>query len=210
MNLIGDSERLLAELWPFRVPIASGFLIVLVIVGFVVWRQGWYRIALDRPRASIAVVVLILVIALPIGWYAASPLFIRTELQEEAPVAAVTDGSVDAPLGVLLEGEFTGADDFHFGSGQAQIIETAPGELTLHLADFSVLNGPDLFVYLSPDPDGWTPDAVNLGALKATDGSFSYEVPDGLDAADIGSAIIWCRAFSVLFASAPLAPADAA
>jgi hypothetical protein len=50
---------------------------------------------------------------------------------------------------------------------------------------------------------------VNLGALKATDGSFSYEIPPELSADDIASAIVWCRAFGVLFASAPLTPVAA-
>lgn len=201
MEFIGDLERLLAQLWPLRVPIAIGALVVLVVLAFAIWQRGWYRIATGRPRAALVVAVLVLAIALPAGWVLGSPLFIRTELQEAPPTAVTATAG-----GVLLEGEFTGADDFHYGSGLAQLIETSPGELTLHLDDFSVLNGPDLFVYLSPDPNGWTEDAVLLGALKATDGSFSYAVPEGLDTADIGSAIIWCRAFSVLFASAPLEP----
>jgi hypothetical protein len=68
-----------------------------------------------------------------------------------------------------------------------------------------VQNGPDLFVYVSSDPNGWNEEALNLGSLKATDGTFSYEIPDGISAEDIASAVVWCRAFGVLFASAPLA-----
>jgi hypothetical protein len=82
--------------------------------------------------------------------------------------------------------------------------------LTLVLEDFSVQNGPDLFVYVSPDPDGWTEEAVNLGELKATDGTFSYEIPPEVSAGDIASAVVWCRAFSVLFATATLEPAGTA
>ena len=36
-------------------------------------------------------------------------------------------------------------------SGTASIIEIAPGRYHLRLDDFSVRNGPDLFVYLSPE-----------------------------------------------------------
>lgn len=204
MNLIGDIERFVAQLWPYRVPIAIALIAIAVIVGFVAWRRGWYRHATARPRLSITVVVVMLVIGLPIAWVLGSPLIIRTELQEEAPVAVA-----GAPAVTLLEGEFEGADEFHFGSGTARLVETAPGELVLSLEDFSVLNGPDLFVYLSPDPAGWTEDAVLLGDLKATDGSFSYAVPAGVDPADAASAVIWCRAFGVLFASAALEPASA-
>ena len=60
-----------------------------------------------------------------------------------------------------------------------------PGVYTLRLEDFSVRNGPDLFVYLSPDAAGYTDDALELGRLKATDGSFNYELPPGTDPADV-------------------------
>jgi len=216
MNIFGDLERLLAELWPFRIPIGIGLIVILGVFLYIAWRRKWYQVALDHPRTSIVVVLLVIVIGGPIGWVLGSPIFTRTVLVEEPPaVAAVEDGPEPAGQqaagsgGVLLSGEFSGADSFHFGEGTAEIIEVAPGQLVLSLTDFSVLNGPDLFVYISPDPDGWTPEAVNLGGLKATDGSFSYALPEGTDPADIGSAIIWCRAFSVLFASAPLEPATA-
>jgi len=72
------------------------------------------------------------------------------------------------------------------------------------LEDFSVRNGPDLFVYLSPDPKGYAKGAIELGRLKATDGSFNYSVPAGSSVAQIRSAMIWCRAFSVQFGAAQL------
>jgi hypothetical protein len=102
----------------------------------------------------------------------------------------------------LVSGEFEGTDDFHFGRGSASIIEVEPGRYHLRLEDFSVRNGPDLFVYLSPDPDGYDDDAIELGRLKATDGSFGYDLPDGADPADFASAIIWCKQFAHLFATA--------
>ena len=45
---------------------------------------------------------------------------------------------------------------------------------------------------------------LELGALKASDGSFSYDVPAGLDIDAVGSVVIWCRAFSIAFATASL------
>jgi len=105
-------------------------------------------------------------------------------------------------------GEFKGTDELHFGRGQAQIIETAPGRFVLRLEDFSVQNGPDLFVYLTPAEDGESVDgAINLGALKATDGSFNYDLPAGTDITNYRAAIVWCRRFSELFAVARLRPA---
>jgi hypothetical protein len=105
----------------------------------------------------------------------------------------------------VASGPFSGTDDFHFGRGTASIIETAPGTFTLRLEAFSVRNGPDLFVYLSPVADDYADGALELGRLKATDGAFGYELPAGTDPADFASAIIWCKQFSHLFAVAPLA-----
>ena len=114
------------------------------------------------------------------------------------------DANSEFTPGTTASGEFRGADDFHFGRGQALLIETAPGQYTLRFEDFSVRNGPDLFVYLSPDADDYTDDSLELGVLKATDGAFNYEVPAGTDVSQFKSAVVWCKPFGVLFAVAPL------
>jgi hypothetical protein len=108
---------------------------------------------------------------------------------------------------VVAAGAFHGADDFHFGEGTASIIETEPGKFTLRFEEFSVRNGPDLYVYLSPAEAGYADGAVELGTLRATDGAFGYELPDGLDPSEFASAVIWCKQFAVLFAVAPLGAA---
>ena len=114
------------------------------------------------------------------------------------------DADPDTEPQVISQGDFSGADDFHFGEGQALLIETSPGGYTLRFENFSVRNGPDLFVYLSPAADGYEDGALELGELKGTDGAFNYEVPAGTDVSRFNSAIVWCKAFSVLFATAPL------
>ncbi len=120
--------------------------------------------------------------------------------------AAATEDAGDGETGARLHafGEWQGSDDFHFARGKALIIETEPGVYILRVEEFSVRNGPDLFVYLSRNPDGWEEDAVNLGDLKATDGAFNYEIPAGLDLDEFQSAVVWCRRFAVLFGHAPL------
>jgi len=40
--------------------------------------------------------------------------------------------------------------------------------------------------------------------LKATDGAFNYEIPAGVELEHLRYAMVWCDAFAVLFASAPL------
>jgi Electron transfer DM13 len=105
---------------------------------------------------------------------------------------------------VVRSGVLSGADDFHFAEGTALLIEVTPGSFVVRLENVSVRNGPDLFVYLSPAADALPDGALNLGGLKATDGSFNYDVPAGVDIAAFQGVVIWCRAFSVLFGTAPL------
>jgi hypothetical protein len=238
MNLIGDLERLFAtSLYPLRVPIAIGLGVALVGAVLVARRRGWLAAAARHPGRTAALAVVALAITLPIAWYLASPLFIRTELVEPLPAAA-SESATPAPAvpsaapmrspersstpsvepseaptleptpfepATLVTGSFRGADDFHFGTGTARIIETTPGRFTLRFEDFSVRNGPDLYVYLSPDAAGYADGALELGTLKATDGSFGYELPPDTNPADYASAVIWCKQFAVLFAIAPLA-----
>lgn len=216
--------------YDLRLPIAVTTALLAVIVAIVAYRLGWFAAARRHPIRAAALAVVVLVAALPIGFYTISPLFIRSTLVEDAPVAvadvspsagptatpAAPSGAPSAtasPTAVatptpfapstIASGVFAGTDDFHYGSGTASIIETAPGLYTLRLEDFSVRNGPDLFVYLSPDAAGYTDEALELGRLKATDGSFNYELPPGTDPADFASAIIWCKQFAHLFAVAP-------
>ena len=241
MNLVGDLERIFAtSLYPLRVPIAIGIVIALVALVVIARRRGWFETARRHPRRTTALVAVLLAIGLPVSWYLASPLFIRTELIEPAPVGVTANASPSPTIAVtpspsvkasasptetreptpiptaeptpfvprtLFAGRFHGADDFHFGEGLASIIETGPGRFTLRFEDFSVRNGPDLYVYLSPDSGGYADGALELGTLKATDGAFGYELPEGTDPADFGSAVIWCKQFAVLFAVAPLATA---
>ncbi len=121
-----------------------------------------------------------------------------------AASAAPESAAPPAPVPAQLSGQFTGADDFHFGKGTAILIETSPGSHVVRFEDFSVRNGPDLYVYLSPDAAGYADGAIELGRLKATDGNFNMDVPAGSDVSSAKSVVIWCKQFAVQFAVAPL------
>ncbi len=222
MSFVGDLERLFAGLYPNRVPLAILGLVAAIGLTLLARRRGWFRIARRHPRASAAIAAAVLAAAIPTAWILGSPLFIRTELHEPPPSLAVASfppaPSVVAspsavpstavspsPSPLVLRGMFVGADEFHTGRGTARIVETGPGTFVLRLDDFSVRNGPDLYVYLSPNPKRYAPGVLELGRLKASDGSFNYGIPAGIDVTRYQSVVIWCKAFSVQFASATLA-----
>ena len=69
------------------------------------------------------------------------------------------------------------------------------------LTQFQTDPGPDVRVYLVPDPGGSIKDAVDLGGLKGNKGNQQYDVPAGAEA---GAVVIWCRAFTVAFGTAKL------
>ena len=132
-----------------------------------------------------------------------------TAAATEAPSA--TPGVTATPeTQTLAQGEFY--DIVHEGEGQAVIIQLADGVRVLRFENFMVLNGPDLFVYLVPENP--VPNAVgfdfmafhDLGPLKGNVGAQNYELPADLDLSLYQSVVIWCRAFKVPFAAAPLAP----
>jgi Electron transfer DM13 len=230
-DLANDVARTLYEQ---RVPVAIASVVGLVAVVLVARRLGWFAAARRHPARGITALAIILLIGGPIAWYLGSPLFIRTALVERSPIvgapatrptraptprsespsisptpspsASSTDEPEPTPFVpiTLAQGEFSGTDEFHFGRGTASIVEIEPGRYHLRLDDFSVRNGPDLYVYLSPDPSGYTDDSLEVGVLKATDGSFGYDLPTGIDPVRFRSALIWCKQFSHLFAVAPL------
>jgi hypothetical protein len=226
-------DELPAWIYPNRIAIAIATVLLVGLVAVVGWRRGWQQVAVRHPRATGALVVAALAVGLPASWYLGSPLIIRSELVEPPPVAEAAQVSPDLSPGpsaqvpsaspssshpkqqttpaptqsrplTSLRGRFRGADDFHYARGTARLVETAAGRFTVRLEDFSVRNGPDLFVYLSPNPDGYAKGSIELGRLKATDGSFNYAVPAGVDVARIRSVVIWCKAFSVQFGAAEL------
>ena len=137
---------------------------------------------------------------------AASPTA-TSEAAAPAATEAPTPAATAAAQGSLISmGELMGADMFHTGSGLVLLVSAPDGSVLLRFQDYEVRNGPDLFIYLTPDPDGdvHVDGAIQLSEIKATRGNVNYEVPDGVDPSTFRAAVIYCRAFSVLFAHAEL------
>jgi len=169
-----------------------------------------------------------------IAWWLIAPVFFDQEVNESLPTAVIESSPTSAPAEVvptvqaaeaqpqptnesaaagseqiLLRGSFYNLA--HLGSGEALVYQLADSSRILRLQNFSVENGPDLYVYLVPvDP---VPSAsgseiagsYSLGRLKGNVGDQNYEIPADLDLSQYKSVVIWCQAFAVPFSAAPLA-----
>ena len=223
LSIFGELETFIAdELYPYRYVITPVLSAVGLGLLFLAYRRGAHLLLWRHRLASAVVGVPVLVVAVVVGNYLFSPLWERSFLSEDSPLVAAADagpaggnyyadpyseGGTDAPFEprTKLKGMFKGADDFHFGRGDALIIEASKGMYVVRFENFSVRNGPDLYVYLSRDAGGErVEEALNLGRLKATDGAFNYEIPAGIDLKGVKSVVVWCRQFDVLFAVAAL------
>ena len=127
-----------------------------------------------------------------------------TEPEAEEPEAEEPPAENQGRL--VSRGELMGADDFHTGSGDVLLAIGPDGEVILRFQDYAVRNGPDLHVYLTPDPNGdvHVEGAISLGPIKATQGSVNYEVPADVDPDSFRAAVIYCVPFQVTFATAML------
>ncbi len=178
-----------------------------------------------RAGAIVAAVVLA-----GLAWWLGSPLFIRTTLTEALPTAAPTAAATAAtspgglsgftpnpsPTGaaqtlagpvVLAQGELRFVDDLHNGKGPVRIVRLGDQRI-VRFENVAITNAPDVHVYLSRETGGKWAEATSLylGPLKATNGSFNYDIPANADLSLYKSVVVWCRAFSVLVTWADLKP----
>lgn len=177
------------------------------------------------------VVGFVVVIGLPIAYWLVSPLFITREVNESladipmpiAPSPAVgqqpatievlepsdemppVPAPAEAPAPSLpvavRQGTFIG-QALHNGEGTVKLLEVGDKHYVRFEDDFSVTNGPDLFVYFGKD--GSYVDEARIAALKGNVGGQNYEVPATIDVDAYNEVWVWCRSFSVPFARAVL------
>ncbi len=239
-EFFGDIERFLADLYPYRWPLTVLALLVLTGIVAFGYRKGWHILVWKHrtPVAIIGTPVLALLIVL--GWWLGSPLFTSKTVVEEFPFAASaqvppgmdrdaveqvmsTMSKLDSPMAEAMpsmmesgtatrvkSGNFRDADSFHRGSGLATIYRGPDGKHLLRLDSFSVTNGPELHVMLSPHPDPTRGSEVrttgyfDLSRLKGNKGDQNYEIPDSVDVSIQRSVVIYCKPFSVVFSVATL------
>lgn len=186
--------------------------------------HNWARATiLDMPRSPAIRVATIgsAVLIVAIGWYLGSPLFIRTTVNEPLPavtasappsaaVGAATTPASTPQTSIAFRGQLHYVDPLHNGKGAVLLGVSSSccpvgDRYFLRFEDVAITNAPDVHVYLSKDRGGKWSEATSkyIGPLKATNGSFNYDVAPG-DAGDYASVVVWCRAFSVLVTWADL------
>jgi hypothetical protein len=94
----------------------------------------------------------------------------------------------------------------HASTGKAAVVELPSGARRLTLSGFETDPGPDLRLYVSTgDPaEGDLGRFRDLGALKGNVGDQQYHLSRHVSIARYSIVVVWCRAFSVAFTSAPL------
>ena len=103
------------------------------------------------------------------------------------------------------------SDPVHYGEGNASIFRDQTGAALIHLeGDFKVGPGPKFHVYLV-DHDSVRTAAdvkngkwIDLGQLRAFEGSQNYAIPADVNLADYKSIVIWCETFGVLISPATI------
>jgi Electron transfer DM13 len=147
-----------------------------------------------------------------VAWYLFRPelLFVNKRVNEGIVTGSAAATTSTQPA-ELLGGSFHSVA--HETHGTATILDVG-GKRILRLTDFATSNGPDVRVYLVAAGDASDNETVTkagfveLGKLKGNQGDQNYDVPSDLDLAKYRAVTIWCRRFSVNFATAPLTPAS--
>jgi hypothetical protein len=116
-----------------------------------------------------------------------------------------------APV-TVASGSFQPINAVRWGQGTVTIYRDASSALMMRFEGYSMPGGPNLHVYLSA-ADAPTSFAdmtvagvapVDVGALKASDGSQNYELPDSVDLALFRSVVVYSTSLDLIYTYAPL------
>ena len=107
MSTIGDVERALADLYPYRWIIGAVVLALIAAALAFAYRRGWHRVVLRHRLAFGIASIPALAITLWLGWSLGSPLFINVTVEEEFPFAldaVVPEGMERADVEEVMAG----------------------------------------------------------------------------------------------------------
>lgn len=166
-----------------KILIAVGTLIVLGITYWLV-SPFWRNITLDE--------------ALPVSGDNVTTGIDTKKTESKTVTQEKADTTAPANLSTIIA-EANMIAEAHEVQGSAMLV-TSGGETFLRFENLKTINGPDLRIYLSSDLS--SDDFVDLGPIRATEGNVNYTIPPGTDLSKYKNALIWCRAFGVLFSYA--------
>ncbi len=199
----------IAGLWVSGGLITNEFTVAMALTA--VWMGlaavGCLALVWRRPSLRVPVGAAYLLTAAAAGIYLGRSQLFDDEVNERVVMAAPAqaDEPPKSRNRSLGSGRFEPVA--HPARGTATIVRRAGGGDVLTLTSFEVDNGPDLRVYLVPGAargESDVDDPIDLGGLKGNKGNQQYELPSGLERGRYDTVVIWCRAFSVNFARAPL------
>jgi hypothetical protein len=161
---------------------------------------------------AVAVVLIALALIVYVG-----PLFLSGGVgHDTAPAFVSTATSAPSSGATALTAAaattLTGAFDHRAGvdtvAGNATLGKTSDGKVVLRFDNLNSANGPDLHVYLStqvgPATTQQVMDGVEVGKLRATQGTSNYELATTIDITQFKSVVIYCKSFAVVFGYANL------
>lgn len=135
-------------------------------------------------------------VALGVVYWLISPLFITRRVAE-----LLEDIGAKETIATVAQGAFVGLGA-HNAQGTAKLLKSGDAYYVRFEDDFSVTNGPDLFVHFGKD-GVYAPEA-RLGALTGNVGAQNYALPGEINPANYNEVWVWCRSFAVPFARAEL------
>ena len=127
--------------------------------------------------------------AIPLVAYVVIPAFTRSTLVEALPSPNPSGGSSAPASQVLRQGDLKQLNAADFGHGKVEVIQAGDTRY-LRFDNVEIAAAPDMFVYLSDRTDGQPGNFTDLGRVKATNGSFNYALPSGLDLSRFGSVVV--------------------
>lgn len=122
--------------------------------------------------------------------------------KKEEKVLVINDAIDQKKTTIVSTGVFTDNGTSHNLSGRASILKDSTGNSLLRFEDFSVINGPDVNVYLSKTAS--FQNVIDLGDLKGTKGNINYDFDDSINTDEYKFVLVWCKEFASLFGSAEL------
>ncbi len=155
-------------------------------------------------------IILLVSVIIVLAIAGVASVYVYRNINEVAPVVVdqtprntVVEGSTPVAAVTTFTATLNGVDAIHWGKGTVEVIDTNGSAILSFGEDVEVAQGPDLFVYLSPNAGSEElGEFASLGVLKANKGAQEYNLPD--DYKNYKSVVIWCRAIGVKFATADL------